>query len=177
MTHHHRDRRRAGEGRRTGEHFIHDASKRIKVAARVDHVAAGLLGTHVHRRTDGYPNRGQLFITRRANGLRDAKVGHDGVAVIDEDVFRLDVTMHDAARMRVTQRIRDLVGQPEGIVDRQRSAAREQIAQALALHEGHHVKEKSLALAGVIQRKNVGIPQPGGRGDLAQEPVVTQGGR
>ncbi len=85
--------------------------------------------------------------------------------------------MDNAASVRVAQCACNLVGKSERVIDRQLSIAREQVAQALALHVRHHVEEKSRALAGIVQRQDVGMSQSRRGGDLAEKPVVAQRGR
>jgi len=62
------------------------------------------------------------------------------------------------------------------LVNRQLAVAGEPAPDVLAVHERHDVVEESLGLARVVQREDVGVLQPGGDLDLAEEAVRTQRG-
>ena len=111
-------------------------------------------------------------IARGTDGLCDADIGHDRVALLEQNTVRRETAMQYAAPVRVGQRGGDLVGETERVLDGQRTLAHETVAQALTLHERHHVKEKSGVRAGVVQRHDVRMPHPSRGRDLAQEPIV-----
>src|SRR5688572_14770842 len=106
------DRRygRALERQLAGRHFVEDDARRKYVAARVDVLAARLLGRHVRHRADGRPHRRQLIgcslrragvAANRLAQLRDAEVEHlDGAAAGHEQVGRFDIAVHHTLRMR-----------------------------------------------------------------------------
>src|SRR5262245_5018872 len=98
-----------------------------------------------------------MLCTCHAYRARDPKIRHHRVRGLEQDVLRLDVAVDNAVTVRVTQRVGDLARDRERFVDRQLTFAIETIAQRLALYKRHHVEEKSIRLARVEQRKNVGM--------------------
>ena len=72
--------------------------------------------------------------------------------------------------MRVAQRVGDLARDLERVVDRELALAVEALAEGLALDVGHDVVDQAIGLVGVVERQDVGVVQPGGDLDLAQEP-------
>ncbi len=88
------------------QHLVHDGAERIEVGARVELEALHLLGRHVGGAS------GDALEPRdvRVRDERDAEVDDAHVAVLrQQDVGRLDVAVHDAARVRVVQRLGALV--------------------------------------------------------------------
>ncbi len=164
-------RGRPREGRRAHQHLVHDARQTVFVAAAVDLTRSrGLLGAHVRRRADDGPGLCEVvLIARRAHGARDAEVGHYGRAAREHDVLWLDVPMYDSAAVCVRQRPRYLGGDAERILLRELLLARQAIAQGLPLDVGHHVIEEPGRRPGVVQGQDVGMLQPRGDLDLAQE--------
>ena len=74
----------------------------VLIAASVDvRLASSLLGTHVRRCADGESGLRERLPSGGADGARDAEIGDDRMSVVDEDILRLDVAMHEAASMRV----------------------------------------------------------------------------
>src|SRR3569623_1839925 len=96
----------AADDRTAGEPAIGDGRERVEVGAMIDLLAARLLGRHVRRRAD------DLALRQRARGVverGDAEVEHLPRAVVaQEDVVRLEIAMHDAARPRLLERRTDL---------------------------------------------------------------------
>ncbi len=77
-----------------------------------------------------------------------------------------------------------LPGDPNRLVYRQLVLPGEPLAEALALDVGHgepdvprSITPRSAGLARVVHRDDVGMLEPGGELDLAEEPVGTQGRR
>ena len=99
----------------------------------------------------------------------DAEVGHQGVAVGEQDVLRLDVAVDDPLAVRVPQRLRHLAHQAHGVHGGERAVAAEAVAQTLALHVGHREPEHAVGVARVVHREYVGVLQAGGEADLATE--------
>ena len=100
---------------------------------------------------------------------RNAEIRHERVAARQQDVLRLDVTMNDALRMRVAERVVHLEGERDGVVDGQHSFPIDAIAQRLALHEGHDIVQEVAGHAGVMQPEDVRVLQLGGKPNLALE--------
>ena len=71
----------------------------------------------------------------------------------------------------VAQRVGDLARDLERGVQRELLLAREPAPQRLPLHVGHDVVEEAPRVTGVVERQDVGVVEPGGGLDLAQEPV------
>ena len=135
-------------------------------------LAHRLLGTHVLRRADAHAAFGQSRVAAAAlEHQRDPEVGHQRPILVQQDVRRLHVSMHEAMPMRVVERTRDVARDAHRIGDRKLSFAIEAIAQRLALDEGHHVVSDSVRLAGIVQRNDVRVTQRGRRPDLTQEPL------
>ena len=136
-------RRRPAEGRLAGEHLVEHAAQRVDVAARVElALAHRLLGAHVLRRAERHPGLGHPG-AGLAGGERDAEVGDERAAVVEQDVLRLDVAVDDAVPMGVVERARDLGGDPDGLADRQLLLAGHPVAERDALDERHHVEEEA----------------------------------
>ncbi len=112
--------------------------------------------------------RAPLGLARRE---RDAEVGHQRRAVVQQDVLRLDVAVHHPVPVRVVQRARHLVGDPDRVGHRQLLLAGEPVAQRLALDERHDVEQVAVGLARVEQRQDVRVLQVGRELDLGQEPL------
>ncbi len=106
---------------------------------------------------------------------RDAKIRDDGLPLEQEDVLGLDVAMHDAACVRVVQRLGHVADDLEGVVDREASLALQPLAQRLAAHEGHYVEEVSPRVPRVEQGHDVRMAQPRRDLDLAKKPVGAYG--
>ena len=87
----------------------------------------------------------------------------------NEHVLGLDVSVHHALLVRVFERVGDFADDPYGLVDRQRTRARDAIAQRLPLHVRHHVEEHITLASRVVEREDVRMMQPRGDPDLAQE--------
>src|SRR6185437_2552375 len=95
--------------------------------------------------------------------------GDECTAVVQEDVFGLDVAMHDTPFVRVLQCVSDFARDAYRINHRELMLARESSAQCFSLHVRHHVEKKSVGGARVEQRKNVRMLQIGGKLDLLQK--------
>ena len=98
------------------------------------------------------------------NGARDAEVGEHGVPLLEENVLRLDVAMHDSLAMRERQRIRDLDENAHCILHGELAALLEPVAQRLAAHVRHHVPEQIVVRPRREYRHDVRMLQL--RGDL-----------
>ena len=135
-------------------------------------IARGLLGSHVRRRADA---RAQLCQrrpagagARRADGLGDAEIGHDGDAAGDEHVVRLDVAVDDAALVRVGERLRHVAQDADDFADGERAVG-EARAQRFAVDERHRVEGESVRIARGQHRDDVRVLQRRDRLDLALE--------
>ncbi len=94
-------RGRAGEGRTAGQHLVQNDPDAVDIRRRRDASAASLLGRHIRRCSDH--RGGEVVIAAEKPG--DAEVGHfDPSARRDQDVCRLDVTVHHSPSMRRRKR-------------------------------------------------------------------------
>ena len=117
------------------------------------------------------PGLGHPGAAGLARGERDAEVGDQRLAVVQQDVLGLDVAVDDAVAVRVVERGGDLAGDPDRVVDRELLLPVEPVAQRLALDERHDVEEEAVGLARVEQREDVRVLEVGGELDLGQEPL------
>jgi hypothetical protein len=77
--------------------------------------------------------------------------------------------MNHAGGVGTGQRARDIGGDRERALRRQRAVAREPAAQGLAVEQLEDQIRRSLELAVVVQRDDVGVLQPRGRRGLGLE--------
>ena len=127
----------SGERRVAGQHLVEHGAQRVHVAPRVDHALAHrLLGTHVLRRPEGEPGLRDAMPARRLHRERDAEIRHDGLAIVQENVLRLDVAMNDVVAVGVVERARDFARDAHGFRNRQLPFASETRAQRLSRHSG-----------------------------------------
>jgi hypothetical protein len=96
--------------------------------------------------------------------------------VLQQDVARLDIAVHDPLSVREVQRVPDFGGDPDRLLERQRAFPLEALAQRLALHVRHYVVEKPPGVTGVVEGKNVWVGETGGERDLPKEPVGPERG-
>ena len=71
--------------------------------------------------------------------------------------------------MGVGERVGHFTGDVERLLDREFGLLPEASAQALALDVGHRVPQLSIGLSGVEDGQDMGVLEPGGRADLAEE--------
>ena len=104
------------------------------------------------------------------HGERDAEVGDDRPAALEQNVFRLDVAMDDAALVRVRRARRPLrvAMRTASATGSWRSRSR-RCAKTLAFDERHDVEQLTGRDAGVEQRKNARMLQLRRRPNLGQE--------
>ena len=148
----------------------------VDVGAAVDLLAGRLLGAHVDRRADDEAGARHAVVRRRGDGARHPEVGHDGVAGEDEHVGGLDVAVDHAVPVGVGQRVGDLAGDRQRLVDREPRLAPEPVAERLALDERHDVVEDAVGLARVVDREDVRVGEAGRDLDLADEPLGAERG-
>ena len=106
----------------------------------------------------------------------DAEIRDQRVAPAEQNVFGLDVPVHDALAVRVAQRVRHLAGDLQRVLQRQLTLAPEPIPEGLALHVGHRVPELAGRFTGIEHRQDVRVLQAGGGPDLALEALRTERG-
>ena len=82
--------------------------------------------------------------------------------------------MHDPGRVRLGQGIGHGRGDGERVGHRQLRFPGEAGAQRFPAHEGHHVVQQPVGGAAVEQAEDVGMLQPRGGADFAQEAVAAE---
>ncbi len=165
------------------QELVEHAGEAVHVAPGIQLALAGrLLGAHVLRCSQHETGLGEPLIRRRAGRERDAEVGHHGLALVQQDVFRLDVAMDHALEVRVMQCGGDLPDEADGVVDRERPLAGEPPPQRIACDEGHDVVEQVAATRGgghqpgVVEREDVRMVEARRDPDLAGEAVGAEQG-
>ena len=106
---------------------------------------------------------------------REAEVGDAHATVlVEEQVGRLHVAVHDSPRVRVVERIGDVAADARGLRGAQEVAAVEHRAQAAAFEQlDDH--ERLLVLAPVVDRHDVRVVQRGRDLGLGAEPAQEAG--
>ena len=128
------------------------------------------------RRAEAQARLGHAATRRRAHGERDAEVGHHGAPVVQQDVLRLHIAVHDAARVCIVQGVGYVARDAHGIVHTKLRFAIELGPKRFAVDERHHVEQKSVGRAAVEQRQNMRMLQRGGGLDLLHEPLGAEHG-
>ena len=152
------------------QHLEKHTAQRVDVA-RPAHglVTSGLLGAHVERRANAQAGLGQPRAPRRPHREGDPEVGHDGLAVLHEDVGRLDVTVDHAVPVRMVECVGHARRDANCLFDRQLLVLVEALGEGLAFHVRHHVEEEAVRLPGIEERKDVGVLKVGGDLYLGEE--------
>ena len=117
-------RRRLGlEGQAPGEQLVEDDADRVEVAARVERIAARLLGAHVLGRAADDAGARDARLLRVGADLREAEVDdlHEVAARahrLEDDVLGLEIAVDDALVVRFGERrerlAQDVDDAPEG---------------------------------------------------------------
>ena len=128
-----------------GDQVIEHDAQRVDVGARVDAVAANLLGRHRVRRAEPGADDGQPALARvGVQQLGDAEVQQLDHALAadlgDEDVARLEVAVDDAEIVRRLQRGADRLQNLQHLAGREAPALVQHRPQVDALEQLHHVE-------------------------------------
>jgi hypothetical protein len=169
----HLPRRGPLERRAAGQHLEQHTGKRVLVA-RSGHRSVGvdLLGAHVRRRAEGGRRKRQALVPT-CNRASDAEISEKRVIFLQEHVLWLDVAMDDAAAMRESECIRDLSGEANGFLDRQGPDGAQPVTQGAAFRVGEHKPGQAVGRAGIEERKDVRMGEPGRDADLSKEAIGT----
>ena len=91
------------------------------------------------------------------------------VVVVEQDVGRLDVAVHEAAPVRRVERAGDLAEQRQRARRANEAVALEQRLQIAALDVAHRQEELPVLLAGLVDRDDVRVVERGGEPRLVEE--------
>ena len=171
-----------GEERPAGEHLVEDDAERPDVGALVDGLAPRLLGRHVGRGAEDdaelRPVRGRhrrrVHERRRAREVgrggaargRVHRLGQAEVEDLDLPVRRelhvggLEVAVDDSLLVRGLERLGDLPGDGEGLVEGERPAL-QPLGEVFALDELHDEGADAARLLEAVDRGDVGVLELG----------------
>lgn len=163
-------RRRLAEGAFGGEHLVQDHAKSKNIAAGISSLTAYLLRRHV---TDGPANFAGLTVSSYRGGSGGSAVGlglpelgqpeiKDLEASVfrEEQVFRLEVPMHDSSVVRRRQPARDFHAGIASLARPHRTAT-EAIPQGLSLEQFRDDVGTPIVLPDVVNRNNIGVVESG----------------
>ena len=146
----------------TGQHVEEQHAERIQVGLLVERIALDLLRAHVGRRAHAH-DEGRVGVELLVDVEREAEVGDlHVVLLVDQDVRRLDVAVHDALAVGVVERHAALENDPDRAVDRQQvleAAVALERAAGEVLH--HHIGLVGLD-RGVVDTDDVGVVEAAG---------------
>jgi hypothetical protein len=163
-------RRLSGERRLAGQHLEQHTGQGVDVSPPIDvRLTLDLLGRHISGRADRNPGAGQRLFGRV--GFGDAEVGDERVIVGEQDIFRLDVAVHDPLPVGIVEGDRDLARQAQRLVHRDGAVARQTLAERLPRDVRHRVPQLTDGLTRVVDRQDVGMLEAGGELDFPQEPL------
>jgi hypothetical protein len=143
----------AAERRLFGHEFVKHHAQTEQIRAMVEWLSEGLLGTHVTRCTHDAAFLSLLHHGRRPQGVvgfrgqpfGQAEIQHlDLASLIQADVGRLDIPVHDPAAVSGVQGIGDLDGQINDLRDRQASSFFQDMIQRSAFDEFHGNKRQAI---------------------------------
>jgi len=135
--------------------------------------ATGQLGGQVGRGTADQPGGGQRHVALGTGDTEVGELGHPGV--VDQDVARLDVAVHDARLVCGVQCAGHLLADARDLRHREGAALGDQLRQALGLQVLHHQARVALVLGDVEHHDGVRVLQAGGVLGFAHGPRVQLG--
>jgi DNA-binding SARP family transcriptional activator len=150
----------AGEGAPAGEQLVDDAAERVQVGRGSDLARAGLLGGHVGRGAQwsgGVPAHG-------AGGGGDAEVDQPRllrVVVLEQDVRRLHVPVHDLVAVGVVERPTDAGDQRRDVRRREPPPGHQGVVERPPGYQPHRQPQHPVDLAGVVDRHDRGVVEAG----------------
>ncbi len=113
-------------------------------------------------------------VGRFADRPGDPEVGDYRVALVQQDVLRLNVAVDHPVPVSVVQCLGDFPRQLERDLDVEPGLAVEAVTQRAALDIRDHVVERPVCVARVVERENIGMAELGRHPDLAEEPLRPQ---
>src|SRR5438045_4063546 len=153
---HHLLLRTSEERQLARQHLVYEQRERVDVRARIECLAAELLGTHELRRPEDDAGRRQLLqLTLGAALLRQPKVHHDRILTAvrireaaNHDVLRLEIAVNDLELVRNMKSFGHVTDEPHGFWKRNLAEPVGAIGEQFTLDVGHHdVDETVLSLA------------------------------
>ena len=166
----------AGEGRVAHEALVQDRPERVDVGAGVERARADLLGGEVGDGADQCPGFRQAGFRDRVREAEVHDADPDGRPFLprDHDVGRLDVAVHDAARVAVFQGVGDLDADVDDIAQAQ-GLLPDQAQQGRAADQGHHEEERALVPPEVVDGDDGGVVHLGDDLGFPLEPPLDIG--
>src|SRR5689334_20650147 len=156
----------------TDEHLVQHARKAVQIAAPINlALAECLLGTHVRRCADRQAGLGQLLATHCRNRTGDSKVRKHRMMMQEQNVFGLNVPVHEAKTVGVPQRLTYLPSDPQCLLHRKLPFPIESLPEGLTLDIGHYIVEKTVMSARVEEWQYVGMAQAGGDRYFAEKSI------
>ena len=156
----------SGEGLDVRHHFVQHSADGEDVALGPEIPGADLLGRHVVRGADEGLRLREL---RRVAAGEPEIEDLERALVVEHQVGRLDVAMHDAAAMRVGEAAAQLFDPLQALPDRIERLAAHDLAQRLAVDVLHGDVRQAAVLVDVEDGDDVRVTERAGRLRLARE--------
>jgi hypothetical protein len=141
------------------DHFVEHHSKRKQVGTRIDLLAFDLFGSHVAGGSDDHAghrvaDRRLLVVDRRLQ-FRETEVEDLRNSVgLEKCVFGLEISMHDAARVRRRKTACDAESDADDFIESKRTGF-QSLTKTLSLEALRHEVGNALMFADVIDGENV----------------------
>jgi len=156
------------EGRFPGRHLVQETAETVDIGPAVQVFPLDLLGAHVMGGADEHPCLGKSCVVYC---LGDAKIHHDRLTLfVDEDVLRLDVTMHHSPLMGVLEGETHLYPEPCGHLRVERSALKDELGERNTLDVRHGVVGESALAVDIMNLYDIGMREVRGDLRLAEKP-------
>jgi hypothetical protein len=163
-------RRGAAKGWLAGKHLVQNHPERVDVGPPIQlALTSRLLRAHVRQRPDGEPGLGEALAVLLLQRSGDAEIGNQGMALRQEDVLGLHISVHDTLAMRIIEGIGDFAGKAKCILNRHLSFPEQSLPQRLALDVRHRVPQLAGGFARVEHREDMQMLQAGCEPDLPQK--------
>ena len=150
-------RRIARERMLACKHLVEDDAEAKDICAVIGFFETeDLLGRKIRDRSDNEACFGQAIVwTGEIQG--HAKVRQDGLAVLrKKDIFTFEITMVNAVFMGVLECVSDRGTKVQGILFRER-ALLDAVVKRTPREVVHHIIEKVMLLAGIVEADQVGV--------------------